>query len=158
MYSQISDRSRTVEVLVSLAFGGAVLSVVFMAIPNLRGSSDDRQRDLDVVNIGRALTGYVTNNGQLPDAWDDNYLNNTFLLYYMPQDIVYETDLSTNQSLIASTGTGFTPETEPNQLKVTIYKSAECSGEDGSVTASGTRNFAIVYYRESDQGYRCLSY
>lgn len=150
------SNSRTVEILVAAAFGAAILSVVFMAFPNLKSTSDDKLRDTDVAMIGSAVDDYVNANGELPDTWQQSILDEVTLFYYMPQDIIYETDLSTNSGLLASLANFGLQAAD--QLEVIIYAQAVCGDQNGEVVAAQATDFAIVYYRQSDQGFECKDF
>jgi len=92
---RLNDRQRgftIIEVLIVLAIGGLILSIVFLAIPTLQRNGQNNQRKQDVAGIleGVSRWGVSNNSGEFPN--DVTAVINRYevkLTFYDPADISF---------------------------------------------------------------------
>lgn len=128
-----------IEVLIVLAIAGLILLVVFLAVPALQRQSRNTQLKAAVTNVLGALSDFSgTYDGKTPNAISTN-------------DGVVTISDGTN-TLEAKVNRGLVVSKAPaaGDIKVTFGKI--CEGTAASATKGTSRNVAIVYNIENQDG------
>lgn len=129
-----------IEVLIVLAIAGLIMLIVFLAVPALQRTSRNTGRKNDIGRIGAAVTEYSSSqNGTLPITGAQV----TALAGTLSQ---YDTGNVSVQP-VGTVGTS----TVTNFNNVVVVTGARC-GTGGQVTAGSTRQVAIQYAVETNNG------
>ncbi len=146
-----------VETMIVLAIVGAIMLVVFLAVPALQRNSRNTQRRSDVSRIGGAVNEFITNhNGSLPDIASANETSPTshkmVILASAGNLSQYgNTDISITNGAQGAIGTD-----DASARLLRIVKGARCSGSDGAAVNGTLRQMAIQYVVETGGGYTAV--
>lgn len=137
-----------IEVLIVLTIAGAILLVVFLAVPALQRNSRNTQRKQDVAAMLAGLTEYVNNNaGQLPadqTTFDTNITNptsgNAKIAFFQGSDVTYSK---------VGTTRGTAPAPSVDAGKVYVYNYVKCNGTAPTITGASARSIAAIFWTET---------
>jgi prepilin-type N-terminal cleavage/methylation domain-containing protein len=130
-----------IEVLIVLAVAGAIMMVVFLAVPALQRNSRNTQRRNDVARLGGAMTEFTqNNNGNLPTTAIQKTTIVTSagtLSQYTDANIFLRTGV---QGAVADTAT------------MNIVTGAKCDTVNLGATLIGTARQVAIQYMVEDSG------
>jgi prepilin-type N-terminal cleavage/methylation domain-containing protein len=131
-----------IEVLIVLAIGGLMITMVFAAIPFINRANQNNQRKNDVAIILQSISDYrLHNTGSfITNVSDLNLSGINNLGYYKAS-----TDIKINSS----------PATNPDYdtTKVYIYNYSKCSqSNDGTKVAGGSRDIVALFALDKGSG------
>ena len=146
-----------IEVVLVLAIAGLIFLMVFVALPTLQKSQKDTQRRSGVARASTAVTNYLVNNGELPNAGASG--SNFIGSYLGGSDFK---DPSGNSYTMQFFGIGSGDNKGDGTAKndygtgsyvMTVYVGAKCDGDHASSTGAGANDYAVVYKLEGSGSY-----
>jgi prepilin-type N-terminal cleavage/methylation domain-containing protein len=131
-----------IEVLIVLAIGGLMITMVFAAIPFITRSNQNNQRKNDVAIILQSISDYrLHNTGSFTTNVLDLKLSGINSLGYYKAS----TDIKINPSPVIS------PDTDTT--KVYVYNYSKCSqSNDGTKVAGGSRDIVALFALDKGSG------
>ena len=141
-----------IEVMLVLAVGGAIIAMVFIAVPPLQRQARDETRREDVREVVSALKKYQQNNrGALPTTTGSlsNYLRANFS---DPDGTVYTLKMDTCDKGADDVCVDIAEESEHHTIY--IYTGATCD-DNSAKNVSNPRNAAVVYGELEASGKYC---
>ena len=149
-----------VEVMIVLAIAGVIMSIVFLAVPQLQRSARNSQRDTDANNFVSAVNECLSNNNGsvtstcFPSAAADTatapstYGNGT-------SDIIKAsgyldlTKITQLTSITVNTQTNTTAAVPSGTAAMAVFVGNICSNGAPTTTGAGPNNFVVLYNRET---------
>jgi prepilin-type N-terminal cleavage/methylation domain-containing protein len=134
-----------VETMIVLAIVGAIMLVVFLAVPALQRNSRNTQRRSDVSRIGGAVNEFMTNNnGKTPASTDVAAIADSAgtMSQYAVADITVVNPGGVQSALA-------------DQTKMKVVVGAKC-GASGATVAGTTRQMAVQFMVESGSSYTAV--
>lgn len=138
-----------IEVLIVLAIAGAILLLVFLAVPNLQRSNRNTQRKDDISRVGSTVQEFINNNnGRLPGTGGGSAAADSTTIQGQLGNLAYYQ--SANVTVVGPAPAATTNATDVDH--VNIYTDAVCGSMAGGMGATKTganlRSIAVVYSTE----------
>lgn len=160
MIKKLKDKAQgftIIEVLIVLAIAGIILTIVFLAVPQLQRNTRDNQRQSVVTRVSAELETYAANN-------QGNYPFNTSGTGAGTLADFNSRYFNTIDKKNPSTGNDYTivfaaaDGTNPTADQLLIHRGADCSGESAVGTGSSTtvRKYAVRVLLDRANTYFCL--
>ncbi|MBR2708960.1 type II secretion system protein [Candidatus Saccharibacteria bacterium] len=148
-----------IEVALTIAVGGLIFLMVFVALPSLQRSQRDATRREDVMTYLEQLKKYQTNNrGALPKGEQEwaKFMNDYFSGHADPSGGVYTqeivscgSDVKTDEACSATQIQDVYSSSFPyGDNTLLVVKQAYCGSNDTLVKTSNPRNVAVLYRLE----------
>lgn len=161
-----------IEVVLVLAIAGLILSMVFVALPQLQKTQRDAERKEDALILLENIKKYQNNNnGALPSlvgrnyeiveyneggdyAWANFYKNYLGEKFKDPAGINYRLVVAECHAGLNSEACEYAvaPKSFPNDYSMYIMEKAVCS-ENEAVPSSNPKSMAVLYFLEVGGSY-----